>query len=338
LKTTPHVAALIGPETRPLRTLLSELLPAVEIDSRDELYDAIPSLIETPPTSLWLDAGPLSREDLGTLRVLRQLLRGARIVLVFGADRGPSSLLDTATALGVGVLRAPIQTRKVIPLLETVSEGKPPEAVRELVSGLADQLNNPLAALAGRLQLMKLLLPADADPDLRDNLGLATESAERLKRSLAKLTMLAGQRRPHLQSWPLLSFAQELKAGLDRIDLRPGSVESDIQGDGELLRFALGCVAQVSLDLVGADSSVAIEIQPRRFLFHFTDAMPLPCRAEDLFAPYRLLSLLRDPDLGLDLSVARALFEAQEATLLPLLTGGALAGFVVEFDGSTPVV
>jgi signal transduction histidine kinase len=338
LKTAPHVAALIGPETRPLRTLLPELLPAVEIEARDELYDAIPGLIESPPTSLWLDAGPLSREDLGTLRVLRQVLRGARIVLVFAAERGSSSLLDSAAALGVGVLRAPIQTRKVLPLLESAAEGKPPEAIRELVSGLADQLNNPLAALAGRLQLMKLLLPDNCDPDLRDNLGFATESAERLKRSLAKLTMLAGKRRPHLQSWPLSSFAQELRTSLPRVALRQPTIESDIQGDGELLRFALACVAQVSLDLVGSESSITLEIQRQRFLFHFDEPMPLPCRAEELFAPYRLLSLLREPDLGLDLSVARALFEAQDAGLLPILNGGALAGFVVEFDGSNPGV
>ena len=78
---------------------------------------------------------------------------------MFAAGRGTTSLLDAAAALGIGILRAPIQTRKVVPLLETVSEGEPPEAIRQLVAGLADQLNNPLAALAGRLQLMKLLLP-----------------------------------------------------------------------------------------------------------------------------------------------------------------------------------
>ena len=168
-----HLVALIGPASLALREILPDLLPGIEIRIFEGLHEALVELRGSGPDSLWIDGQLLGTEDLGTLRLLSRLYPEARVALILGSKK--SKLGGLAAELGMGILSSPPQVRQILPLLKRAEENQDLE--QELIAGFADQLNNPLAALIGRLQLINLSLPKDLPKDLRDNLAFASSSA-----------------------------------------------------------------------------------------------------------------------------------------------------------------
>ncbi|MFQ5504286.1 MAG: hypothetical protein ACE5F1_05735 [Planctomycetota bacterium] len=341
---------MVGNATNTLRTLLPDIVPAVKIKSFPELYDSVQDLVEFRPDSLWIDATVFGAEDIGSLRLLKRFLPECRMVLVMLQRRPPKALVEAATAHDIGILKGPPQTRTILPLLVQGRRPAETEPAQQLLAGLADQLNNPLAALAGRLQLMEVMLTADADRDLRDNLHLAQESTARLRQALWKLSILGGRRKPNLHALPLRVFLEGLLSSFEagRILLQPVAEKARVQADEDLFRTAVTGVVAVTLDLArhtpaaaSEDDSaplrermVEVEVESPDdgmlpILIRLSSAFPLPCRVEELFEPFRLGRLLTDPDLGLDLSVAKSLLEAQGGRLEPLVDSGFLRGFRV---------
>lgn len=324
------LAALIGPASLALREILTDLLPGIELRVFEGLHEALLDLRGSQPGSLWIDGQLLGTEDLGTLRLLRRLYPEAQVALILGNKK--SKLGGLAAELGMGILGSPPQVRQILPLLKRHEE--PQDLEQELIAGFADQLNNPLAALIGRLQLMSLSLPKDLPQDLVDNLAFATSSAERLRESLSKLTLLARRRSPNPRLQPLgatfVSLMEEFPT-VQAPDLGQG--DPIVQADDELLLESFRCLLRVGLDLGQGEGRLASRlgtIGGQAFLeLELPDPLPLPCRIAEILAPYRLNRLLQDPDLGLDLAVAKSLLSSQEGDLEVRTGSGFLQGFRV---------
>ena len=323
-----HLAALIGPASLALREILPDLLPGLEIRVFDGLHESLVELRGSRPDSLWIDGQLLGTEDLGTLRLLSRLYPEARVALILGSKK--SKLGGLAAELGMGILSSPPQVRQILPLLKHNEENQDLE--QELIAGFADQLNNPLAALIGRLQLMSLSLPADLPKDLKDNLAFASSSAERLRESLSKLTLLARRRSPNPRIQPLgATFIGLLEnfAVVQAPDLSAGDLL--VLADDELLLETFRCLLRVGEDLRAGGAPLVCRlgrIKDRAFLdLELADPLPLPCRVSEILAPYRLNRLLRDPDLGLDLAVARSLLSSQDGILEVRTGSGFIQGF-----------
>ncbi len=323
-----HLVALIGPASLALREILPDLLPGVEIRIFEGLHEALVELRGSGPDSLWIDGQLLGTEDLGTLRLLSRLYPEARVALILGSKK--SKLGGLAAELGMGILSSPPQVRQILPLLKRPEENQDLE--QELIAGFADQLNNPLAALIGRLQLMSLSQPKDLPKDLRDNLAFASSSAERLRDSLSKLTLLARRRSPNPRIQPLGATFVGVLSEFDLVEA-PDLNEGDhlVLADDELLLESFRCLLRVGQDLgpVGRHLRSQLgHIEDRAFVdLELGDPLPLPCRVSEILAPYRLNRLLHNPDLGLDLAVARSLLMSQGGVLEVRTGSGFLQGF-----------
>lgn len=328
-----HEAVLIGPAAEPLASLLQELEPNVHVRRFSDLYAAVTELAATPPQTLWLDGDRLVAEDVGALRLLRRTLPECRTVVIRGA-RTASAVLDPALALGCHAIPAPPTTRDVAIVLQTRRATRRQHPTHELLAGLADQLNNPLAALAGRLQLLRLAVDSGDPSDLADNLQLAMQSAGRMQEAIEKLGMLAGRGRPVLGPVALLGLLRELAVDLGRRVTPPaGSDDVIVLADAELLAQALKSTIVVALDLAGR-GRVALALSARGqggsvAMVRLENPVPQPCRVEEIAQPFRLSRMLRNPDLGLDLAVASTLLEAQGGGLSAQVETGFLAAFEI---------
>ncbi|HHI78371.1 MAG TPA: HAMP domain-containing histidine kinase [Planctomycetes bacterium] len=338
LKPEIPIAALVGPATAPLGTLLPEIRPGLEVQSWPELYAAIPSFAREKPGTVWIDGSLLSEQDLGALRMLKQLLPHVPIILILGKGKKDPSWLPEAGALDLRILHSPLKPSEVLPLLLPVETAKE-QTTSSLIAGLADFLNNPLASLAGRLQLMNILIPPEAPKDFRDNLEIATEAAERMQKILERLTLLARPPRPVARKSPLFGLIRKslepfpYKAFELSGDLGKGKIEGpEFLGDDHLLMQSFSLILGLALDLAGGEDGgdkVLLAFQDKRFALDVCIPHPLslPCGIPNLLLPFQLSPLLHNPDSGLDAPAARHLLRGLGGDLDPLLRSGLLGGF-----------
>lgn len=314
--------------------MLADLVGTVGISEPTDLYAAIQERFESPPESLWLDTDLLAEEDLGAIRLARRAWPHSRITLVSTDQNTP--LLDVALSLGCHVLRRPLRLREVSAIIGASRPAPDDTVPAHLLAGLSDQLNNPLAALAGHLQLLQLSIESGQHDDLLDHLSLAVGCADRIQAALVKLSLLAGQSRPIITEFSINTLVADLEkdfgAGMMTFD---GPLVAAF-GDDEMTTRALAAILRVAADLGGPDP-----VQVRctsgehnvRIECRLGTPLPLPCPAEEVLQPFRLHRVLRDPDLGLDAAVAAALAQAQNGVVQPVVETGFLSGFVLVLPG-----
>ena len=333
VKVAEHLAILVGPQAIPLRTLLPELLGGISCLEFSELYVAVPKLKESEATSIWIDAQLIGNEDLGALRLLGSLQPDAMIVLL--CRPGQEESMEEAAALGIKILAIPLETRRILQLLKPL-RNRGTDLRDDFIAGLADQLNNPLAALAGRLQLLEIQLPHDAAKDLKDNLDLAMDSSKRIQRAIGKLSRLSEQKAATIALVPLLPLIRELARDIGPAEFeipKKGTEVFLVRADLDLCRIAFDGLFRTSLDLLAGTARLELQFLPgdehSTTLLRFMEPIPLPCRLEEIFRAFSLGRQLTDPDLGLDLCLARHLFVSQGGGLNATSQAGFLTGFCV---------
>jgi hypothetical protein len=303
----------------------------IDVSSFEDLYEAMPDLVARTPESLWLDCENLASDDVGALRALRQLLPACAIVLLVAPSMLPKDFVSGGVALGCHVLRLPVRVRDVAILCDRWRHRPATPPSRELIAGLADQLNNPLAALIARLQLSSIAHKTGQPADVEDNLGLALATAERLRGLLAKLELLTGK--ATVVARRLLGH-ELVKETVQRLDLRSVQVPDEsaiaVFADPTLTADALGRVLAVCADLE-SDLAVSLRQSPHScaITVRLPGPLPLPCPVLEILNPFRLNRVLKNPDLGLDLAVADALLQAQGGHLEALVEDALLAGFEI---------
>ena len=140
------------------------------------------------------------------------------------------------------------------------------EAMAEFAAGAGHEINNPVAVIAGRAQLF---LQGETDPERRRALALMNAQAKRVYEMITDMMLFARPPAP-------AHTAVELVAIIDRIidDLKPAATEQaislsrsgsagpiEIEADPEQLNVALRAMCRNSLEAIGHDGNIGIDIQ-----------------------------------------------------------------------------
>jgi signal transduction histidine kinase len=145
---------------------------------------------------------------------------------------------------------------------ETLEQAKL-EALAELAAGAAHEINNPLAVIAGRAQL---LLQQATDPEQRRALAVILAQVRRTYEMIADLHLFARPPQPQLQRVDLVGLVnrllEEFQPTAEEQGVRlcwsghPGPLE--IQADPVQIQAALRAVVQNGLEAVGRGGQVQV--------------------------------------------------------------------------------
>lgn len=140
------------------------------------------------------------------------------------------------------------------------------EAMAEFAAGAGHEINNPVAVIAGRAQLF---LQGETDPERRRALALMNAQAKRVYEMITDMMLFA---RPPAPTYKTV----ELIAIIDRIidELKPATTEQaisllrtglsspiEIEADPEQLNVALRAMCRNSLEAIGHDGNIEIDVQ-----------------------------------------------------------------------------
>jgi two-component system NtrC family sensor kinase len=228
------------------------------------------------------------------------------------------------------------------------------EAIGQLVSGVAHELNNPLAAIVAFSQLIRMdsRLPAD----LRHDADLLVQEAERTRRIVQNLLDFARQRPPERHLTPLRPLIKSV-LDLQAYSIHAGriEVELDIEPDVPAVPVDRAQLQQVLLNLtinaiqaIGTDGRGRLAIRvgtgmrddgERVARIEIADDGPgvPPEHRDRLFVPFFTTREERE-GTGLGLPVASGIVAAHGGTLrFEPGPGGRGATFIVELPVSAPV-
>ncbi|PIE22216.1 MAG: hypothetical protein CSA62_13560 [Planctomycetota bacterium] len=323
---TPHLALLCTQEAAELAIRLRELGLGLQPERVAQLPEAAPAMASKRRDSLWFDADAIGPQELGVMQTLRALGPELQLLALVKPETPP--LDSTLLKLGVKRLLWPCDAKTLrAALQEPEGEGNP----HAWLAGLADLLANPLAALSGRLQLLRILSGTERDP--RPQVDAAMESLQRLERSITTLRRIGAPHRPRLHAVDAFAIASRCLLALapSRIRLEESGEEILIAADAEMLEEALSSLGQVLLDLAPAPDPLTLRRDGRHLEIRLDPpGLPLGLRPKQFFAPFALDEALSNPELGLHGLLARTLLAQQDARVIALVDQGLLQGIRVE--------
>ncbi len=151
------------------------------------------------------------------------------------------------------------------------------EALAEFAAGAAHEINNPLAVIAGRAQL---LLRGERDPERRRELAVINGQAMRIHEMIADLMLFARPPRPQAANCDLAALVASLAA-----EIRPKAIERDIKllfdaPDGPLviladaiqLAVALKAIIENALAVLVPGGTIDIVVRRNQGDGHATEA------------------------------------------------------------------
>ncbi len=218
-----------------------------------------------PATARWVsEAIALLAEEPADDARREQVARSRR--LGAAAADWIESIPDVSVPLAELIVRlgrlATLETR-----FRDALEAEKLEAMAEFAAGAGHEINNPLAVIAGRAQL---LLQEEANPERRRALALMNTQAKRVYEMIADMMLFARPPAPHFEQ-------VELVALVDRIveDLGPRTAEQAVSlhrtgGDGPSsividadpaqLNVAIRAMCRNALEAIGHDGRIEIEL------------------------------------------------------------------------------
>lgn len=140
------------------------------------------------------------------------------------------------------------------------------EAMAEFAAGAGHEINNPLAIIGGRAQL---LLAEETDLERRRELAVINAQVRRAHEMIADMRLFARPPQPEYQRFDLALLIDELAAevALQAADRRievartgePGPVE--VEADPTQLAVALRAMCKNSLELIAYDGHIGIDLE-----------------------------------------------------------------------------
>ncbi|MCA8951277.1 MAG: HAMP domain-containing histidine kinase, partial [Planctomycetes bacterium] len=185
---------MVGPVHERLIGDLRGLPLQPEVRAFESLHRGGEELQRFRPDVLLVQLGPRPAEDIGALRLLRNLWSDVGVVLVTDLA---GEIETTALAQRVGAHRLvypdrPGELAATIEQARHGADGGRGGAFHDLAHGMADEINNPLQSVSGQLQL----LHADLDPTTqrarRDQVRAALEGVQRIQATVDRLRLVTG--------------------------------------------------------------------------------------------------------------------------------------------------
>jgi signal transduction histidine kinase len=169
------------------------------------------------------------------------------------------------------------------------------EALAEFAAGAGHEINNPLAIIGGRAQL---LLKDETDPERRRELALVNAQVKRAHEMIADMRLFARPPQPEPETVDLVALVDRLLGDLGpqaserAISLSRSGDEGpmEIEADPAQLDVALRAVCRNALEAIGHRGHVEIGVHrlPGRVEIRVTDDGPgiLPEHRRHLFDPF----------------------------------------------------
>jgi nitrogen-specific signal transduction histidine kinase len=340
----PVRIALIGPAADALVTDLRELPLRPEVRTWGSFLTDADGLARFQPDLLVLTIPATAEQEIGALRLLRQLWPATGVLLVTTAER-ELSLGPLAQRLQARLLvhpDAPGQLAAAVEQARLGSDRPRPDVFVDLARGLADEINNPLQFVAGHLQLLRASFAAAPDRDRRDQVGAALQGVERIQTSLDRLRLLAqaanGPRRRETTDLAAL-LAQ---AGGQRptdpgswASIEPVTGELPVIGDPEQLGAALTAIVRFADELTATGAECRLQLETlqnaRRLRLGARGPSLANWHLPQTFEPFYPSRALRGQSQGLGLFLAQTVILGHrgQATVRRLGDGSLQFDFVL---------
>ncbi len=330
----PQAVWLAGPDLRALQSNRAA----------DALLASIPGVDDLPALAEKLDLGPLLRaavEDDGSLpRATEVVLDGSR---VFDVSVGPFAPSGRRSGFLI-VLTDVTEQRK---LQAQLAQSEKMSSLGQMISGVAHELNNPLATILASAQLVRAW---GGDDRLGRRVRILQDEAERCRRIVQNLLSFARKHDPEIRSLSLNDvvasvvalMAYQLKVDGIRIETRTDPELPATAGDPHRIRQALVNLFNNARHAM-ADRGGTLTVATRRI---GDDRIRLEVSDTGPGVPDALRSRIFDPffttkaegqGTGLGLSIVFGIVEAHGGTieLLPHVEGEG-AAFRIELPVRKP--
>lgn len=312
----PTRIAVVGPVHEHLAGDLRRLPLRPEVRACRGLTVDTEALLRFQPDVLLLAFDDEPSEEVGALRVLRQLWPGVAVVVVVAPEH-EVAIAPLARQLHALVLVYPDTPGQLAAVLEQARHGgdRPrAESFVDLARGVADEINNPLMFVSGHLQLLRSNLQAP-ERDRRDQADAALAGVTRIAAAIERLRLLAtaadGPR--HRGEVDLAAVLAARLAAAPRRDgtaaVAVGDGPHTVPGDAEHLAALVQGLLQFADELAAAGATAELRLETagaaRRLRVTAAGSVVQAWQLPHSFEPYYPARALRGQSAGLGLFLAQ---------------------------------
>lgn len=338
----PARIAVVGPVDERLVGDLRQLPLRPEVRASRGLIVDSESLLRFQPDVLLIAFDDEPSEEVGALRLLRQLWPGVAVVVVV-APAHEVAIAPLARQLNALLLVYPDTPGQLAAILEQARLGgdRPrADTFVDLARGIADEVNNPLMFVSGYLQLLRTNLQAP-ERDRRDQTEAALAGVARIVASVDRLRLLADaangpSARVDVDLTALLAEPLPQKpAGEAAAEVVVGDGPHVVRGDREHLLSMVQSLRQFADELAAAGATTQLRLDAlgdaRRLRLVATGKLLATWQLPHSFEPYYPARVLRWQSTGLGLFLAQtvALAHRGQAVAHRLADGGLQIDFVL---------
>jgi signal transduction histidine kinase len=263
--------------------------------------------------------GPDPAEEIGALRLLRNLWPSMGVVLVTDAahelQNAPLAARLHAQLL---VPDAPGQLAAVLEQARLGGNRPRPEVFHDLARGVADEINNPLMFVAGHLQLLRGSLDPNTQAGARQQIDSVLAGVRRIQTGVDRLRLCAEAahgptRREQVDLAELLALAVAARSS-DRAHATLTIAEGRhvVTGDRQQLQSAVQALVQFADDLAVLGAHSHMQLDPLstscRLRLEASGAELASLQLPHSFEPFYPSRALRSPGLGLGLFLTQTVF------------------------------
>ena len=268
-----------------------------------------------PPTVLFLDDALIFAQEVGALRLFAEAVTDSHVVIIETEGEGsPGDLKGRLSGEEVRFHPRPQEGEEVLALVEEAVGPLHPwremsEPIFDLVQGVADAVNNPLASLSGFLQVLAAQVQGGQEAD---------RIFAEIDRALAQLTQVArdleiagGRNRIREESFELgarLAAIAAESGELPPVHYRAPGQELPFTGDRELFDRAVRSLVLLARQVSAEGVTIQLHSarQEKNILVEVVVPALIPSRwrADRTFHPFFLSRALQIPRIGLAPAVA----------------------------------
>ncbi len=309
----PARIAVAGPVDDRLVGELRQLPLRPEVRACTSLAAGGEVVLRLEPDVLMVAFGADPAEEIGALRVLRQLWPTLGVVVVSSAAR---ELHDAPLAIKLHALllvypEAPGQLAAIVEQARVGSDRPRADVFVDLARGVADEINNPLMNVSGQLQLLRAGLQALPDRDRRDQIAAALAGVARIEAAVGRLRLLSAaasgpRRRDEVDLAALLRARLAARTATDttaRVEIGDGP--HVVRGDAEQLEPAVTALLRFADDLAVAGGAGVLTLDAvddaQRLRVVASGSVLASWQLPHTFEPYYPFRVLRGQAAGLGL-------------------------------------